>query len=160
ERRREELTRQEGELAAQERQAKADRVATEERLRALLAAGGVGEVPLEAEALAGAFPPFAEGTPADRPRLEDAHPQTQAALLAAQQERDRLARALNLGDTMLDEAACAADLADRQHERAVKVRAGEIVRQVRNRMLSRVLPNTERNMSRLLPLLTADRYRD
>jgi exonuclease SbcC len=65
-----------------------------------------------------------------------------------------------LADTPLDPAACEAEAAALRRDLAVRARAMGIVTTARDRLVQRVLPNTVRHMQLLLPLLTADRYRD
>ncbi|MEI6047118.1 MAG: ABC transporter ATP-binding protein, partial [Chloroflexota bacterium] len=67
---------------------------------------------------------------------------------------------LSLDGSVLDVAECETVLAERRQALEVKKRAEKLIKITRARMVDKVLPNTERNLCLLLPLLTLDRYRD
>ncbi len=106
------------------------------------------------------FAAFGQVTAADRVPLEERQHSLSIDLEATRRQRNELASTLNLRGEQLDEAACADELAAHQRDLEVRGRAERIIRGVRDRMVEKVLPNTARNMSLLLPLLTLDRYRD
>ncbi len=112
------------------------------------------------DAITAVFPVMQEVTPADEERLVAALDGAKAELGAVRRRASELAGQLGLQGLTLDVDTTAAELDALQHELQVKTQAERIVKGVRERMVQKVLPNTERNMCLLLPLLTADRYRD
>jgi len=114
----------------------------------------------EPAAVSAMYTIFDQVTVEDRLPLEERQSTLSVDLEATRRQRDDLASTLNLRGTQLDQAACADELAAHQHDLEVRARAEHIVRGVREHMVEKVLPNTERNMSLLLPLLTLERYRD
>lgn len=81
--------------------------------------------------------------------------------IALQQEKlMELERLVDVAGVELNLDECRED--ERRQARAIEVkrRAVHIVTGVRQQMVAKVLPNTERNLRFLLPLLTADRYHD
>lgn len=112
------------------------------------------------DAIAAIFPLILEVRRTDAERLSAEIDATRANLMAVRQRGEDLAAQLGLQGVILDIATCAAERDACQYELEVKTQAERIVKGVRERMVQKVLPNTERNMCLLLPLLTADRYRD
>jgi DNA repair exonuclease SbcCD ATPase subunit len=112
------------------------------------------------DAIAAIFPLILEVRRTDAERLSAEIDATRANLMAARQRGEELAAQLGLQGVILDVATCAAERDACQYELEVKTQAERIVKGVRERMVQKVLPNTERNMCLLLPLLTADHYRD
>ena len=115
------------------------------QLRTVLAAVPLGEDHVES---------MKPGTPVTEEALEEAE----------ERLRDLVAQVRHLSPTVpdLDALPDAAHL-ETEHARAVRdmeVRrhAGDILAEARRRMVDRVLPETERNMTMILPLLTAGRY--
>lgn len=155
------LTREEGNLASDERGAISQIRQLGARVVQLLDRQGLslGEDP-DAQAVAKAFPQFKEVGAGDVDRLAGEEHETLVDLQTAVRERDELASRLSLRGVELDVTECEEELALRQRELAVKERASAIAKSVASRMIDKVLPKTARNMSLLLPMLTLDRYRD
>lgn len=131
----------------------------QQQIAQLLTAQGVSAAPIR-DAIAAVFPVLLEVARSDEEHLRTALDAARADLSATRRRGEELATQLNLQGVTLDIETEAAALDLRQHELHVKTRAEQIVKAVRERMVQKVLPNTERNMCLLLPLLTADRYRD
>lgn len=102
----------------------------------------------------------------DGPDPEEQPATVTAETLEAAEERLRelVAQVRHLSITVRDpEPLADAEDLETKHARAlrdleVRRHAGEILAEARRRMVDRVLPETERNMSMILPLLTAGRY--
>jgi DNA repair exonuclease SbcCD ATPase subunit len=102
----------------------------------------------------------------DGPNPEGQVATVTAETLEAAEERLRelVAQVRHLSTTVRQpEPLADAEHLEREHARAlrdleVRRHAGEILAEARRRMVDRVLPETERNMSMILPLLTAGRY--
>lgn len=60
----------------------------------------------------------------------------------------------------LDIEECRRQVRERERQRRLKEYATRILSAARDRMVRKVLPNTERNMAFILPLLTAQRYHE
>ena len=74
--------------------------------------------------------------------------------------REELERALPAPVGDLDLPTCQTEESSLRHALAVRRYATRIVTDSRQRIVTRALPRTERNLRRLLPLLTAGRYHD
>jgi len=86
--------------------------------------------------------------------------QTGKEIFAAEQERERLHAELGYPDAVPSPEECRRTVADLEEQKAVCAYALQIVDEARGRIMRSVLPTTERNMSLLLPQLTAQRYWD
>ncbi len=75
-------------------------------------------------------------------------------------EARHLSRELGVEATGLDAEECAREYEAARREAEIKQRASVILAETRRRVVERVLPETERNMKLLLPVLTAGRYHD
>lgn len=81
-------------------------------------------------------------------------------LLDLEAEWRQLAGRLEADPGALDIDGCEREYADTKREIEIKRRAGVILAEARRRIVSRVLPETERNMKLILPMLTSGRYHD
>ncbi len=94
------------------------------------------------------------------------HAREQDARNRAYAARDRVKKTREmLGLTVEETAAldltdCERDLADAHRQGAIAERALRVIADARQQIMQHVLPATERNMRRILPLLTAGRYYD
>ncbi|MDI6734627.1 MAG: SMC family ATPase [bacterium] len=73
---------------------------------------------------------------------------------------DKLCRELHLENVTLEVAACEKEVIDLEQALKIRTYAEQILSNARNNMVAKVLPNTIRNMQKILPLLTCDRYHD
>lgn len=148
---------------AAEREAAATRQAaeTEERLwLGLSELGAPPEAELDLAALEACLPIVAAAATTDEPTLLGRHRELVASIGAQRHRQVELERRLQLEGIELDEEQCRAEERRLARDLEIKRRAVRIVAEARKRMVAKVLPNTERNMRLLLPLLTAGRYRD
>lgn len=60
----------------------------------------------------------------------------------------------------MDSKACQNELEEFEHDMRVRSKAEEIVKQARERLVTKVLPSTIEHMRQILPALTMDRYHD
>jgi exonuclease SbcC len=73
---------------------------------------------------------------------------------------DKLAKELQIGDIELTVEECEKEVNELTNALKIRKLAEQILINARNNMVAKVLPNTIRNMQRILPLLTCDRYHD
>ncbi|MFH1563214.1 MAG: SMC family ATPase [Nitrospirota bacterium] len=73
---------------------------------------------------------------------------------------NNLAKELQLENVKLEVEECEKEVHDLEHALKVRTYAEQILTNARNNMVAKVLPNTIRNMQKILPLLTCDRYHD
>ncbi|MEW6620963.1 MAG: SMC family ATPase [bacterium] len=73
---------------------------------------------------------------------------------------EKLARELHLENVRLEVTQCEKEIQDLSNSLKIRTLAEQILTTARNNIVARVLPNTIRNMQKILPLLTCDRYHD
>jgi len=73
---------------------------------------------------------------------------------------DNLTKELQLINVKLKVEECEKEVADLSQALKIRSYAEQILVNARNNMVAKVLPNTIRNMQKILPLLTSDRYHD
>lgn len=100
------------------------------------------------------------GEPQDSgtPVTEDALEETEERLRDLAAQIRHLATTVPEPEALPDAALLEAEHAGAVHELEVRRHASTILAEARRRMVDRVLPETERNMTMILPLLTAGRY--
>lgn len=74
--------------------------------------------------------------------------------------RARTEQALDVEGSLLDLEECRGEMARLERQLTVKRQAAAIVEGAMERIVRMVLPNTERNLGQILPLLTAGRYHE
>ncbi len=84
----------------------------------------------------------------------------QAELASLSTLAAHLSSTRNLDPVGLDLSACESEWEEAARDLEVRRRAVIILAEARRRLVERVLPETERNMKLILPLLTAGRYHD
>jgi len=99
------------------------------------------------------------------------HPQMETELLKEKEELeakigylkthiDKLAKELQLENVKLKVEECEKEVDDLSQALKTRSYAEQILINARNNIVAKVLPNTIRNMQKILPLLTCDRYHD
>lgn len=73
---------------------------------------------------------------------------------------DKLSKELLIEDVKLEVGACEKEVNELSQTLKIRTLAEKILVNARNNMVAKVLPNTIRNMQKILPLLTCDRYHD
>ncbi|MEW6095001.1 MAG: AAA family ATPase [bacterium] len=73
---------------------------------------------------------------------------------------DKLAKELQIEGVKLEVGECEKEVTDLSRTLKIRRCAVQILVNARNNMVAKVLPNTIRNMQKILPLLTCDRYHD
>ncbi len=73
---------------------------------------------------------------------------------------DKLSKELQIKDVKIEVAECEKEVMDLEQTLKIRRYAQQILSTARNNMVAKVLPNTIRNMQKILPLLTCARYHD
>ena len=158
-RRSEEASRQLGEEQNRHRNAESAIASAQGRIVDLLRSHGFQ--PPESITAAGvrrAFPLVSQVNADEASSLKGQLEELLGQIGALEIEMVKLRQRLGVEPQELELEACRGEVEQRERQRGVRDCATRILNSARERMVRKVLPNTERNMTLILPLLTANRY--
>ncbi|MGC8833469.1 MAG: SbcC/MukB-like Walker B domain-containing protein, partial [Armatimonadota bacterium] len=155
------LQRKHGEISAKLAAQQSEIELVEKDITALLEPLGINpQRPICTASMQSVFPELKDADETSSESLSDELENLKAALLSAREKAAELEEKLHLGGVELDteEEIRRRDTAIRSL--IVREKAVQIARAARENAVRKVLPNTMRNMRRILPLLTMGRYHD
>lgn len=156
-----ELHRQLGEEETRQGNAQSAIASAQARIGDLLASQGVvAPQPLTAAGVEQAYPLVLQVDPQEALPLREEQEQLVRHIGALEAKIGELRQRLYIEPQELDLEECRRQVRERERQKRLKEYATRILNTARDRMVRKVLPNTERNMALILPLLTAQRYHE